>query len=45
MGTIILEGEPPFELATQKSPTAIIEGKTIVPDSACLRGGRAPFHG
>jgi hypothetical protein len=30
MGTIILEGEPPFELATQKSPIAIVEGKTIV---------------
>lgn len=30
MGTLIFEGEPPFELVTQRLPTATCEGETII---------------
>jgi hypothetical protein len=30
MGTLIFEGEPPFEMKTQRLPTATADGETVI---------------
>lgn len=39
MGTIICEGEPPFELVTQQLPTASSEGDIVVLTLAVFAAG------